>query len=179
MPQAHPWHEIPIGEEAPETFNVVIEVPQGSKVKYELEKDTGLMMVDRVLHTSMVYPWNYGFIPQTLAEDEDPLDAIVLMQAPVEPMTLLEVRPIGILHMVDEGENDENIVCVLADDPQFNSYTNVNELPEHMWEEMQHFFDNYKELEGKETSVHGVAGPEEAKEYLQDSISRYNQHKRA
>jgi inorganic pyrophosphatase len=177
MPQAHPWHEIPIGEEAPETFNVVIEVPQGSKVKYELEKDTGLMMVDRVLYTSMVYPWNYGFIPQTLAEDEDPLDAIVLMQAPVEPMTLLEVRPIGILHMVDEGENDENIVCVLIDDPQFNSYTNVNELPDHIWKEMQHFFDNYKELEGKETSVHGVASPEEAKEYIQNSISRYKKEK--
>jgi inorganic pyrophosphatase len=175
----HPWHEVPIGDEAPETFNVVIEVPQGSKVKYELEKDTGLMAVDRVLHTSMIYPWNYGFIPQTLAEDEDPLDAIVLMQAPVAPATLLEAKPIGILHMVDEGENDENIVCVLAEDPQFNSYTNVNELPDHIWEEMQHFFDRYKELEGKETSVHGVDGPEQAKEYIQDSISRYQENKKS
>jgi inorganic pyrophosphatase len=178
MPQAHAWHEIPIGEETPDIFNVVIEVPQGSKVKYELEKDTGLMKVDRVLHTSMVYPWNYGFIPQTLAEDEDPLDAIVLMQAPVEPMTLLEVRPIGILHMVDEGENDENIVCVHDEDPQFNSYTNIDELPGHIWRETQHFFGSYKELEGKETSVHGVAGSEEAKEYIRDSISRYNEHKK-
>jgi inorganic pyrophosphatase len=145
----NPWRDVPIGDEAPETFNVVIEVPQGSKVKYELEKETGLMEVDRVLHTSMIYPWNYGFIPQTLAEDDDPLDAIVLMQAPVAPATLLEVKPIGILHMVDEGENDENILCVLAEDPQFNSYTNVSELPEHIWQETQHFFDRYKELEGK------------------------------
>ena len=175
---AHPWHEIPIGEEAPEAFNVVIEVPQGSKVKYELEKETGALMVDRVLYSSVVYPWNYGFIPQTLAEDADPLDAIILMQAPVAPLALLEVRPIGMLNMVDEGENDENIICVLVDDPQFNSYTNINELPDHIWKEMEQFFDTYKALEGKETSIHGVVGPDEAKKIVQDSITRYNEEKR-
>src|SRR5215213_8260807 len=114
MCMPHPWHDISIGEDAPETFNVVIEVPYGSKVKYELDKDSGHLKVDRVLYSSMVYPANYGFIPQTLAEDEDPLDALVLMQAPVEPLSILEVRPIGMLNMVDEGENDENIVCVLV-----------------------------------------------------------------
>ena len=174
----HPWHDISIGEDAPETFNVVIEVPYGSKVKYELDKDSGHLKVDRVLYSSMVYPANYGFIPQTLAEDEDPLDALVLMQAPVEPLSILEVRPIGMLNMVDEGENDENIVCVLVDDPQYNSYTNVDQLPDHLWQEALHFFDHYKELEGKETSVHGVVGPDEAKQTLQDSITRYDEQKR-
>jgi inorganic pyrophosphatase len=175
---AHPWHEIPIGDEAPDTFNVVIEVPQGSKVKYELKKETGSLMVDRVLYSSVIYPWNYGFIPQTLAEDDDPLDAIILMQAPVAPLALLEVRPIGMLNMVDEGENDENIICVLVDDPHFNSYTSVTELPDHIWKEMEQFFDTYKELEVKETSVHGVVGPEEAKKIVQESITRYDEQKR-
>lgn len=175
---AHPWHEIPMGDEAPETFTVVIEVPQGSKVKYELEKETGALKVDRVLYSSVVYPWNYGFIPQTLAEDEDPLDAIILMQEPVAPLSLLEVKPIGMLNMVDEGEPDENIICVLVDDPQYNSYTNVKELPEHIFKEMEQFFDTYKALEGKETSVHGVVGPEEAKETVKKSINRYNEQKR-
>ena len=175
---AHPWHEIPMGDEAPETFTVVIEVPQGSKVKYELEKESGALKVDRVLYSSVVYPWNYGFIPQTLAEDEDPLDAIILMQEPVAPLSLLEVKPIGMLNMVDEGEPDENIICVLVDDPQYNSYTNVKELPEHIFKEMEQFFDTYKALEGKETSVHGVVGPEEAKETVTESITRYNEHKR-
>jgi inorganic pyrophosphatase len=175
---AHPWHEIPMGDETPETFNVVIEVPQGSKVKYELEKETGALKVDRVLYSSVVYPWNYGFIPQTLAEDEDPLDAIILMQEPVAPLSLLAVKPIGMLNMVDEGEPDENIICVLTDDPQFNSYTHVNELPEHIFKEMEQFFDTYKALEGKETSVHGVVGPEEAKEIVTEAINRYNEQKR-
>ena len=175
---AHPWHEILMGDEAPETFNVVIEVPQGSKVKYELEKETGALKVDRVLFSSVVYPWNYGFIPQTLAEDEDPLDAIILMQEPVAPLSLLEVRPIGMLNMVDEGEPDENIICVLTDDPQYNSYTNVKELPEHIFKEMEQFFDTYKALEGKETSVHGVVGPEETKETVRQAINRYNEQKR-
>ena len=175
---AHPWHEIPMGDEAPETFNVVIEVPQGSKVKYELEKETGALKVDRVLYSSVVYPWNYGFIPQTLAEDEDPLDAIILMQEPVAPLSLLKVKPIGMLNMVDEGEPDENIICVLTDDPQYNSYTSVEELPEHIFKEMEQFFDTYKALEGKETSVHGVVGPEEAKQTVKESIKRYDEQKR-
>ena len=113
----HPWHDVPIGEDAPNEFSVVIEVSKGSKVKYELDKDTGLLEVDRILYSSVVYPENYGFIPQTLADDDDPLDVIVLMQEPVQPMSLLEVRPIGMLPMVDEGENDENIICVHVEDP--------------------------------------------------------------
>ena len=127
----HPWHDVPIGEDAPEEFSVVIEVSKGSKVKYELDKDTGLLEVDRILYSSVVYPENYGFIPQTLADDDDPLDVIVLMQEPVQPMSLLEVRPIGLMPMVDEGENDENIICVHVEDPQYESFTDVSEISEH------------------------------------------------
>jgi inorganic pyrophosphatase len=136
------------------------------------------LKVDRVLYSSMIYPANYGFIPRTLAEDDDPLDALILMQLPVRPLSILEVRPIGMLNMVDEGENDENIVCVLVEDPQYNPYTHVDQLPDHLWKEALHFFDNYKELEGKETSVHGVVGPEEARKTVRDAVSRYDEQER-
>ena len=169
----HPWHDVPIGEDAPNELNIVIEVPKGSKVKYELGKDTGLLMVDRILYSSVVYPENYGFIPQTLADDDDPLDVIVLMQEPVQPMSILEVRPIGMLPMVDEGENDENIICVHVEDPQYATYSNVNEFPEHRLNEIKQFFKEYKNLEEKEVEVGEVAGPEEAIEYIQRAIEQY------
>jgi inorganic pyrophosphatase len=170
---AHPWHDIPIGEEAPNEFNVVVEVPKGSKVKYELAKDTGLLKVDRILYSSVVYPENYGFIPQTLADDDDPLDVIVLMQEPVQPMSILEVRPIGILPMVDEGERDENIICVYVEDPVYNAYSHVNEFPDHLWDEIKQFFAEYKKLEKKEVEVYDISGPEDAIEYVQHSMDLY------
>jgi inorganic pyrophosphatase len=169
----HPWHDVPIGEDAPNELNIVIEVPKGSKVKYELGKDTGLLMVDRILYSSVVYPENYGFIPQTLADDDDPLDVIVLMQEPVQPMSILEVRPIGMLPMVDEGENDENIICVHVEDPQYATYSNVNEFPEHRLNEIKQFFKEYKNLEEKEVEVGEVSSPEEAIEYIQRAIEQY------
>jgi inorganic pyrophosphatase len=171
----HPWHDVPTGEDAPDEFTVVIEVSKGSKVKYELDKETGLQKVDRILYSSVVYPENYGFIPRTLADDDDPLDAIVLMQEPVQPMSLLEVRPIGLLPMVDEGENDENIICVHVDDPEYSSYTHVNEFPEHRLREIQQFFMEYKNLESKEVEVGDVSGPDEAKEYIQRAINLYKE----
>ena len=170
---ANPWHDVPIGDDAPDEFHVVIEVPKGSKVKYELDKDTGLLEVDRVLYSSVVYPENYGFIPQTLADDDDPLDAIVLMQEPIQPMSLLEVRPIGLLPMVDEGENDENILCVHVEDPQYEAFTHVNELPEHRLNEIKQFFKEYKNLEEKEVEVGEISGPEDAVEYIRRAIERY------
>jgi inorganic pyrophosphatase len=173
---AHPWHDIPIGDEAPDEFNVVIEVSKGSKVKYEIDKETGLLKVDRILYSSVVYPENYGFIPQTLADDDDPLDVLVLMQQPVLPLSILKVRPIGLLPMVDEGENDENIICVHVDDPVYKGYSNVNEFPEHQLREMQQFFMEYKKLEEKEVSVGDVSGPEEAVEYIRRSIEQYKEH---
>jgi inorganic pyrophosphatase len=170
---AHPWHDISIGDEAPDELTVVIEVSKGSKVKYEIDKDTGLLEVDRVLYSSVVYPENYGFIPRTLAEDDDPLDVLVLMQEPVLPLSILKVRPIGLLPMVDEGENDENIVCVHVDDPEYKAYNNVNEFPDHRLNEIKQFFLEYKNLEEKEVQVGEVSGPEDAIEIIKDSIERY------
>ena len=169
----HPWHDVPIGDDVPDEINIVVEISKGSKVKYELDKDTGLLEVDRVLYSSVVYPENYGFIPQTLADDDDPLDAIVLMQEPIQPMSLLEVRPIGLLPMVDEGENDENILCVHVDDPQYEAFTHVNELPEHRLNEIKQFFKEYKNLESKEVEVGEISGPEDAVEYIRRAIERY------
>jgi inorganic pyrophosphatase len=173
---ANAWHDVPIGDDAPDEFNVVIEVPKGSKVKYELDEDTGFLEVDRILHASFMYPTNYGFLPQTLADDDDPLDAIVLMQEPVQSLSVMEVRPIGMLHMVDEGERDENIICVHLEDPIYNAYTHIDEFPDHLWKEIQQFFSQYKELEGKEVEVGDVVGPEEAKEYIQHAMELYKQH---
>ena len=169
----HPWHDVPIGDDVPDEINIVVEISKGSKVKYELDKDTGLLEVDRVLYSSVVYPENYGFIPQTLADDDDPLDAIVLMQEPIQPMSLLEVRPIGLLPMVDEGENDENILCVHVEDPQYEAFTHVNELPEHRLNEIKQFFKEYKNLERKEVDVGEISGPEDAVEYIRRAIERY------
>jgi inorganic pyrophosphatase len=169
----HPWHDVPIGDDVPDEINIVVEISKGSKVKYELDKDTGLLEVDRILYSSVVYPENYGFIPQTLADDDDPLDAIVLMQEPIQPMSLLEVRPIGLLPMVDEGENDENILCVHVEDPQYEAFTHVNELPEHRLNEIKQFFKEYKNLEGKEVEVGEISGPEDAVEYIRRAIERY------
>jgi inorganic pyrophosphatase len=169
----HPWHDVPIGDDVPDEINIVVEISKGSKVKYELDKDTGLLEVDRVLYSSVVYPENYGFIPQTLADDDDPLDAIVLMQEPIQPMSLLEVRPIGLLPMVDEGENDENILCVHVEDPQYEAFTHVNELPEHRLNEIKQFFKEYKNLEQKEVEVGEISGPEDAFEYIRRAIERY------
>ncbi len=173
---AHPWHDVPIGEEAPEEFNALIEIAKGSKVKYELDKDSGLLKVDRILYSSVVYPENYGFIPQTLADDDDPLDVIVLMQEPVQAMSLLEVRPIGLLPMVDEGENDENIICVHLDDAEYKTYNHVNEFPEHRLNEIKQFFKEYKNLEGKEVEMGEISGPEDAREYIQRAINLYKEN---
>jgi inorganic pyrophosphatase len=170
---AHPWHDVPIGEDVPDEFNIVVEVSKGSKVKYEIDKETGLLEVDRILYSSVVYPENYGFIPQTLADDDDPLDVLVLMQEPVLPLSILEVRPIGLLPMVDEGENDENIICIHVEDPQYEEFTNVNQFSEHRLREIQQFFMEYKNLENKEVEVGDIKGPNEAKEYIQHSIEQY------
>ena len=128
---SHPWHDVPIGRDAPEVFHAVIEIAQGGKVKYELDKDTGLLRVDRVLYSSVVYPANYGFLPQTYADDQDPLDVLVLMQEQVVPLSLLRARPIGLMNMLDQGQKDEKIICVHLDDPAFNGYRHIRELPEH------------------------------------------------
>jgi inorganic pyrophosphatase len=176
MPLPHPWHEVPIGDDAPDELNVVVEISSGSKVKYELDKETGLLKIDRILYSSVVYPENYGFLPQTLADDDDPLDVIILTQAPIQPLSVMEARPIGMLHMLDEGERDENIICVNVEDPIYNSYNHVDEFPQHRWDELKQFFAEYKNLEGKEVEVGDIVGPEEAKEYIQHAMELYKQN---
>jgi inorganic pyrophosphatase len=171
----HPWHDVSIGPDAPETFNALIEIPKGSKVKYELDKETGLIMVDRILYASIHYPANYGFIPQTLGDDDDPLDLLVLMQEPVFPMSLLAVRPVGMMHMVDDGEDDEKIICVHLDDPEFRSYEHYEQLPEHRLDELRSFFEDYKKLEDKEVDVSDFDGPEKAIEAVKYAMDLYDE----
>ncbi len=170
---AHAWHDVPIGDDAPETFNVVIEISQGSKVKYELDKQTGLLRVDRVLYSSVIYPSNYGFIPQTYGDDNDPLDVLVLMQEAVLPLSLLRVRPIGMMQMIDQGQADEKIICVHLDDPAFNGYYHIWELPDHSLRELRRFFLDYKLLEEKEVEVQDFEGPDKARAVVKKSMERY------
>lgn len=170
---AHAWHDVDIGAAAPDRVRAVIEIPKGSKVKYELDKTTGLLVVDRILYSSVVYPANYGFIPQTLGDDDDPLDILVWMQEPVVPMSILNARPIGILDMIDEGQADEKIVAVHVDDPEYAGYTDVDQLPNHRQRELQRFFSDYKQLEGKTVEVELIAGPERAREVIERARALY------
>ena len=172
---AHPWHDVPVGEEAPEEFNALIEITKGSKVKYELDKETGLLMVDRVLYSSVIYPANYDFIPQTLGDD-DPLDVLVIMQEPVQPLSILRARPIGKMHMVDEGQDDEKIICVHLDDPEYQAFEHYEQLPVHRMYELQCFFQDYKVLEGKEVDVGHFEGPEEAVDAVRHAMDLYQKH---
>jgi inorganic pyrophosphatase len=171
----HAWHDVPVGPDAPEVFNAVIEIPQGCKVKYELDKDTGLLRVDRVLYSSVIYPDNYGFIPRTLGDDNDPLDVLVVMQEAVVPFSLMQVRPIGMMTMVDQGQNDEKIICVHLDDPAYNSYYHIWELPEHRLRELKRFFEDYKKLEEKDVRVHEFLGPDKARSVVTRGIQRYHE----
>lgn len=175
---AHPWHDLDIGKDAPTKFNTVIEIPKGSKVKYELDKATGLLKVDRILYSSVVYPANYGFIPQTLGDDHDPMDVLVLMQEHVAPLSFLRAKPIGVMHMVDQGEDDDKIICVHLDDPTFRDYNNIEELPRHIMSEIQLFFEDYKKLEKKEVKVKGFSGPKRAVEIVKKSMEQYQKYKK-
>jgi inorganic pyrophosphatase len=171
----HPWHEVSLGEGAPHEFSAIIEIPKGSKVKYELDKETGLLKVDRVLYSSVIYPANYGFIPRTLGDDGDPLDLLVLMQEPVQPLSMLRARPIGMMQMVDEGEADEKIICVHLDDPEYRNFEHYEQLPEHRMLELHRFFEDYKILEGKEVDVGGFDGPQEAVETVRYAMRLYKE----
>jgi inorganic pyrophosphatase len=171
---AHPWHDIPVGKDAPEVFQAIIEIPQGCKVKYELDKETGMLRVDRMLYSSVVYPANYGFIPQTYADDDDPLDVLVLAQEAVDPLSILRARPIGMMSMVDDEQEDAKIICIHIDDPAFNNYWHIKDLPEHRLRELKRFFQDYKALEDKSVRVQDFFGPERARNIINDSIGMYN-----
>ncbi len=167
------WHDISPKRISPQNFDCVIEISKGSKKKYELDKDCGLLRLDRILYTSTRYPANYGFIPRTYGDDNDPLDVLVLCSESIEPMTLVQCYPIGVISMIDNGRSDEKIIAIPFSDPTYNHYTNINELPSHIFDEMRHFFSVYKALENKETAVNEVSGPEVAMKIIEDSIAHY------
>ena len=168
-------HDISPDRITPTDFIAVIEISKGSKVKYELDKETGMLMMDRILHTSTHYPANYGFIPRTLADDGDPLDVMVLCSEEIHPMTLVRCYPIGMLRMIDGGRRDEKIIAIPFGDPNYACYTELSQLPRHVFDEMQHFYTVYKALEHKETAVDAVSGFDEALEIITETIERYKE----
>ena len=169
------WHDINPSRISHTEFVAVIEISKGGKNKYELDKETGMLMLDRVLYTSTHYPANYGFIPRTWAEDNDPLDVLVLCQEAILPLTLVKCRPIGLIIMVDGESADEKIIAVPVDDPSMAEYTDISQLPQHTFSEISHFFEVYKSLEGKRTAVKNTAGQETARQVIQSAIESYIQ----
>jgi inorganic pyrophosphatase len=169
---AHPWHDIALPGSL-DTFPAVIEIPAGSKNKYELDKETGLLRVDRVLFSAVHYPANYGFIPRTLAEDDDPLDVLVLGQEAVAPLCIVEARAIGGFRMIDEKGVDEKILCVHVNDPAFRGYTSSAQLPQHVLAEIKRFFEDYKALEGKESAVGEDLSLRDARRVIRACVRRY------
>lgn len=167
------WHDISPKAISKNRFTAVIEIPKGSKVKYELDKATGLLKMDRILYTSTHYPANYGFIPRTYAEDGDPLDVLVLCSETLVPMSLVECYPIGVISMLDNGAADEKIICIPLNDPTYNLYKDISDLPTHIFDEMKHFFSVYKNLEHKDTVIDDVKNSETAVEIVQQCIDRY------
>ena len=174
----HPWHDVPIGDEAPEVFTALIEIPKGSRVKYELDKETGMLRVDRILYSAVYYPANYGFIPQTLAEDDDPLDVLVLCQETVVPLTLIHARTIGLMTMVDAGKKDHKIIAVAADDPEYHQINEAVEMPQHRLTMLRRFFQDYTQLEGKVVEVNEIQPAKEAFSIIEDALTRYSRQRR-
>ncbi len=167
------WHDISPKRINPQDFVCVVEISKGSKKKYELDKETGFIMLDRILYTSTHYPANYGFIPRTYGDDQDPLDVLLLCSESIEPLTLVRAYPIGVISMIDNGRNDEKIIAIPFSDPTYNHYDSIDQLPSHIFEEMGHFFKVYKNLEGKETAVNEVAGRDVAVKVINDAINNY------
>ena len=175
----HPWHDCYLDERSVQrSFPVVIEVPKGSKNKYELDKETGLLRLDRVLFSAVHYPANYGFIPRTYCDDGDPLDALVLGQEPVHPLTLVDARAVGVMRMRDEKGIDDKIVAVSVHDPAFADYTDKSQLPNHVLREMRRFFEDYKRLEHKEVVVEDLLGPADALRIVEDALELYRRLRR-
>lgn len=167
------WHDINPKRITPNDFIAVVEIPKGSKKKYELDKETGLIILDRILYTSTHYPANYGFIPRTYGDDLDPLDVLILCSEPLEPLTLVRCFPIGVIAMMDNGRHDEKIIAIPFNDPTYKDYKDISELPKHIFEEMSHFFSVYKALEGKETAVDEVEDAAKAIEIIQQAVENY------
>src|SRR4029079_7263645 len=174
----HAWHDVTPGEHLPSEFTAVIEIPMGSSVKYELDKDTGLLRLERILYSAVFYPANYGFIPQTLAEDDDPLDVLVLCQEPVAPLTLVSARAIGLMTMIDSSKKDHKILAVAVDDPEYSGFQEANELPAHRLTMLRRFFQDYKTLEGKTVAVDELQAAAHAIPIIEDALERYSSVRR-
>ena len=167
------WHDFPEKDINPNDFSAVIEISKGSKCKYELDKVTGMLRLDRVLYTATHYPANYGFIPRTYADDGDPLDVLVLCSEPIIPMTLVQVYPIGAIRMIDGGKQDDKIIALPFSDPTYRSVKSIHELPPHIFDEIKHFFTVYKQLENKQTAVKELFDRSEAEEIVRRAIEDY------
>ena len=169
----HAWHDVTPGVRLSGEFLAVIEIPMGSSVKYELDKATGMLRVDRILYSAVYYPANYGFIPQTYAEDNDPLDVLVLCQEPVQPLALIKARAIGLMSMIDSGASDDKIIAVATGDPEFSSYLEARDLPPHRLLVLRRFFQDYKQLEGKKVEVEEIRPAYAALNVIEKSLARY------
>src|SRR6202162_648302 len=174
----HAWHDVTPGARLPGEFTTVIEIPMGSSVKYELDKETGMLRLDRILYSAVYYPANYGFIPQTLAEDDDPLDVLVLCQEAVAPLTLVSSRAIGLMTMVDSGKRDHKILAVALHDPEYNNFREAAELPAHRLTMLRRFFQDYKTLEGKAVEVDELTPADFTHAVIQDALERYSEQRR-
>lgn len=170
------WHDVNASRVNQEDFIACIEIEKGSKNKYELDKETGLIILDRVLYTSTHYPMNYGFLPKTYSGDGDPLDVFVLCSQPIEKMSLVRCYPIGVVVMRDQVERDEKIIAIPFGDPQYNTFKEMSELPEHIFKELTHFLKVYKQLENKVVNIETLGGSAEAKKIIADSIKHYQKH---
>jgi inorganic pyrophosphatase len=170
---ANPWHDVTFGEEAPSVVNGIIEIPKGTRAKYELDKDSGMLKLDRVLFSSVYYPANYGFIPKTYCDDNDPLDILILSQIDIVPLCIVSAKVIGVMRMIDGGEADDKIIAVAAGDPSMNHINDISELPEHFISEMRNFFEDYKKLEHKTVVVEEFQNRELAQEIVLKAIQDY------
>ena len=170
----NPWHEVNVGENAPEIVTGIIEIPKNTRAKYELDKESGMLKLDRVLYSAMYYPANYGFIPQTYCDDDDPLDIVILSQIDIEPMCLVNAKVIGVMRMLDGGEMDDKIIAVADNDMSVNHINSIDELPQHFFRELKNFFEDYKKLENKEVIVEDFQNKEIAIEIVKQSIIDYN-----
>lgn len=169
----NPWHEVGVGKNAPEVVTAIIEIPKNNRAKYELDKETGMLKLDRVLYSSMYYPANYGFIPQTYCDDNDPLDILVLSQETLVPMCMVDAKVIGVMRMLDGGEKDDKIIAVAANDMSVKHFEDVSELPKHFRKELKNFFEDYKKLENKTVVVEKFQNKELALEIINQSIIDY------
>ena len=169
------WHEISVGKEAPETFNTIIEIPRGSLNKYEIDKETGLIALDRVSYTAQTYPIDYGFAPQTLWDDGDALDVIILSTEPLYPGILVHTRPVGLMKMIDSGESDDKVIGVPVDDPRWFDVKDIADVNKHTLKTVQHYFETYKNLQDKVVTIEGFEGKEKAIEAVKRSMDLYNE----